>query len=322
MDDRLPSSCSPGLAWRWQTPDGLGYLGSRQNTMSASKETSSNLTYRREVASGERFAFGRNWQQFLRIIDDTRIQHARDSLSRMLREPTLAGRFLDIGCGSGLFSLAARQLGARVHSFDFDAESVACAVELRRRYFRGDMEWTIEQGSVLDEGYMASLGTFDVVYSWGVLHHTGRMWDGIDAACRRVEAGGKLFIALYNDLGSRSARWRAIKRMYNQLPGPMRPVFTGLVMTPGETKALVRATLNGRPASYLKLWSAYNDRGMNRWRDMVDWVGGYPYEVATPEQVFDFCRERGFSLFNLKCGGVGLGCNEFVFERGLVREQA
>ena len=274
------------------------------------------LTAGDEVARGERFAFGKNWRQFLQIIDETRIGQAEESLSRMLREPTLAGRtFLDIGCGSGLFSLAAMRLGATVHSFDFDADSVACAAELRRRYFPGDARWTVEQGSVLDERYLASLGTFDIVYSWGVLHHTGRMWDAIDAACRRVGPGGKFFIAIYNDLGTRTERWRVIKQTFNRLPASLRPAFTAAVMAPEEAKAIARALLRGRPASYLRLWTGYNDRGMHRWRDMVDWVGGYPYEVATPEAIFEFCRERGFGLLNLRCGGVGLGCNEFVFER-------
>jgi 2-polyprenyl-3-methyl-5-hydroxy-6-metoxy-1,4-benzoquinol methylase len=273
-------------------------------------------SYYTEVARGERFAFGKNWQEFLRIIDETRIRQAEDSLAAMLREPTLVGKsFLDIGCGSGLFSLAARRLGARVHSFDFDADSVACADELRRRYFQGDLQWRIEQASVLEPRYMSALGTFDVVYSWGVLHHTGRMWDATDAACRLVAPGGKLYIALYNDLGTRSTRWRAIKRAYNKLPLFVRPALTAIVMLPQELKAFSRALIKGRPASYFDLWTDDNQRGMNRWRDMVDWVGGYPYEVATPEAVFEFCRQRGFSLTNLRCGGVGLGCNEFVFER-------
>jgi 2-polyprenyl-6-hydroxyphenyl methylase/3-demethylubiquinone-9 3-methyltransferase len=234
----------------------------------------------------------------------------------MLRVPTLVGKnFLDIGCGSGLFSLAARRLGARVHSFDFDADSVACAVELRRRYFPGDLEWAIEQGSVLDADYLHRLGTFDVVYSWGVLHHTGRMWQAIDAVCERVPAGGTLFIALYNDLGSRTARWRHIKQLYTRLPAFARPAFTLSVMLPREFKDFARAAAAGHPGRYVSLWRQYDDRGTNRWRDMVEWVGGYPYEVATPEAVFEFCRQRGLSLTNLHCGGVGLGCNEFVFER-------
>jgi 2-polyprenyl-6-hydroxyphenyl methylase/3-demethylubiquinone-9 3-methyltransferase len=255
------------------------------------------------------------------MVDDTRIRQAEESLATMLRLPTLVGKsFLDIGSGSGLFSLAARRLGARVHSFDFDAESVSCAAELRRRYFPGDLEWTVEQGSVLDATYMHRLGTFDIVYSWGVLHHTGRMWEAVDAACERVAVGGKLFIALYNDLGTRTVRWRHIKKVYNRLPAFARPAFTLAAMLPQEFKDFARAAAAGRPGRYFALWHQYNGRGMNRWRDMVDWVGGYPYEVATPEAVFEFCRQRGFTLTNLRCGGVGLGCNEFVFDR--VQQQA
>jgi 2-polyprenyl-6-hydroxyphenyl methylase/3-demethylubiquinone-9 3-methyltransferase len=287
-------------------------------TQDAPSNTSS---YYAEISRGERFAFGRNWQAFLRMVDDTRIRQAEESLATMLRLPTLVGKsFLDIGSGSGLFSLAARRLGARVHSFDFDAESVSCAAELRRRYFPGDLEWTVEQGSVLDATYMHRLGTFDIVYSWGVLHHTGRMWEAVDAACERVAVGGKLFIALYNDLGTRTVRWRHIKKVYNRLPAFARPAFTLAAMLPQEFKDFARAAAAGRPGRYFALWHQYNGRGMNRWRDMVDWVGGYPYEVATPEAVFEFCRQRGFTLTNLRCGGVGLGCNEFVFDR--VQRQA
>jgi 2-polyprenyl-3-methyl-5-hydroxy-6-metoxy-1,4-benzoquinol methylase len=272
--------------------------------------------YEKEIARGERFEFGRNWRRFLRVLDPPRIQRAEDSLVSMLRESSLSGRhFLDIGCGSGLSSLVARRLGARVHSFDFDAESVWCAEELRKRFFPGDPHWTIARGSVLDGAYMQSLGTFDVVYSWGVLHHTGRMWDAVDAACRAVAPQGKLFIALYNDLGTRTRRWRFIKQTYNRLPTALRPLFTALAIAPQEAKDAARALAAGRPGDYLQSWTGCNDRGMNRWRDAVDWVGGFPYEVATPEAIFDFCRARGFELTAMKCGGVGLGCNQFVFDR-------
>src|SRR5213596_3696991 len=125
-----------------------------------------------EIAEGERFEFGKNWSYFLAVLDDARIARAEESLKTMLEVKNLKGKsFLDIGSGSGLFSLAARRLGARVHSFDYDPVSVACARELRREYFPGDQEWTIEEGSALDQNYIKSLGHFDVVYSWGVLHH-------------------------------------------------------------------------------------------------------------------------------------------------------
>src|SRR6202008_5083280 len=195
-------------------------------------------SYRKEVDFGERFAFGRNWASFLSVLDENRIRVAEQSLQGMLAMRDLQGlRFLDIGSGSGLLSLAARRLGARVHSFDFDPQSVACTTELRRRYFPNDTHWTIEEGSALDKNYVSSLGLFDVVYSWGVLHHTGRMWDGLTNAMLAVRPGGRLFVAIYNDTGSQSARWHWIKRTYNGMPRSLKPAFALLASLPEEGKA-------------------------------------------------------------------------------------
>jgi 2-polyprenyl-3-methyl-5-hydroxy-6-metoxy-1,4-benzoquinol methylase len=273
----------------------------------------------REVAGGERFAFGENWARFLRVLDEERIAAAEQALQAMLELPRFDGlRFLDIGSGSGLSSLAARRLGARVHSFDYDPQSVASTTELRRRYFPGDIDWTIERGSALDAGYLGTLGTFDIVYSWGVLHHTGRMWEGLEKAIIPVSpGGGKLLVAVYNDTGTQARRWHAIKRTYNRLPQPLRAPFAVLVSLPEEAKAFARAATRLRPGDYLRGWAEYrNRRGMSRWHDIVDWVGGYPYEYAKPEEIFDFYKARGFTLTKMRCGGVGLGCNEFVFKRG------
>jgi 2-polyprenyl-6-hydroxyphenyl methylase/3-demethylubiquinone-9 3-methyltransferase len=217
-----------------------------------------------------------------------------------------------------LFSLAARRLGARVFSFDYDPQSVACTAELRRRYFPHDGAWKIETGSVLNEAYVQGLGQFDVVYSWGVLHHTGALWRALDLAGTRVAAGGQLFIAIYNDMGRQSARWLQLKKLYNRLPAWLHAPYTCVVMLPSELRAALAALLAGRPGEYGRLWRGGPARGMNRWRDMVDWVGGYPYEYAKPEEIFEFYHARGFQLTKLLCGGVGLGCNEFVFHRSPV----
>jgi 2-polyprenyl-6-hydroxyphenyl methylase/3-demethylubiquinone-9 3-methyltransferase len=275
-------------------------------------------SFNEEVQQGQRFQFGENWSVFLKVLDDERIEEAEASLREMLDLQDLTGlRFLDIGSGSGLFSLAAVRLGAaHVYSFDYDPSSVGCAQELRQRYASADAGWTIGQGSALDAEYLRSLGQFDIVYSWGVLHHTGDMWTALENTVGAVADGGRLFISIYNDQGPRSHLWRMVKRLYNALPAPLRVPFTLLVMVPREGLTALKATALGRPQDYVRGWTNYKrSRGMSRWHDLVDWVGGYPFEVATPEQIFDFARTRGFTLERLRTCGGGLGCNQFVFRR-------
>lgn len=266
--------------------------------------------HRVEVAAGKRFRFGRNWARFLERINGQRILQARLSLCRTLGVETLAGKtFIDVGCGSGLFSLAARQLGAQVVSFDFDPESVACARKLKQAFFGADLNldnaWQIREGSVLDRDFLAQFGKHDVVYSWGVLHHTGRMWQALDNLVPMVRPGGRLFIALYNDQGWVSHYWTLVKRLYNRSRLLALLAVIAHLSYPFMASVVVRA-LSGRLTA---------ERGMSAWHDYLDWLGGYPFEVARPEEVFSFFRERGFVLIYLNTCGGRQGCNEFVFER-------
>lgn len=262
--------------------------------------------YAQEIAAGQRFEFGKNWARFLKHINAERIELAKASLQSMLQAESLAGRtFLDIGCGSGLSSLAARQLGARVHSFDYDYQSVACAKELRERFFRNDPDWTIETGSVLDEAYLASLNRYDVVYSWGVLHHTGAMWRALGNVASLVNPGGLLFIALYNDQGWISDYWKFMKERYNR--GRVQQSLVIALHFP-YLMMLVPLIQLAKGTFHLK-------RGMSRWHDFLDWLGGLPIEVALPDVVSAFFRQRGFSQERLHACGRRHGCNEYVFRK-------
>ena len=270
-----------------------------------------------EIGGGERFPFGENWERFLNVLNEQRIRQAVDSLQAKLGVDQLRDKsFLDIGCGSGLFSLAAKRLGAKVLSFDYDPQSVACTKELKRRYFENTNDWEIQAGSVLDINYLRSLGKFDIVYSWGTLHHTGDMWAALANIDVNVAENGTLFLALYNDQGGALKRWHTIKRMYNHLPKFLKLPFAVLIYLPLELEWFLINLVRGRPQAYFaNIFSYSKNRGMSWWHDKIDWIGGYPFEVSKPEQIFDFYKKLGYSLEVLKTNGGALDCNEYVFQR-------
>lgn len=259
-----------------------------------------------EIQQKKRFSFGKNWQFLIKIIDEKKIKAAQKNLLKSLRLHDLKGMtFLDIGCGSGLFSLAAYSLGATVLSFDYDPISVQCTNELKNKYFPNANNWIIEEGSVLDQEYLQRLGSFNIVYSWGVLHHTGNMWK----ALKNLDAISfdYLFIAIYNDQGLFSKYWHLVKRTYNS--NIIFRLF--LIIAHWPYLFLFRFMKS-------KIQNKIETRGMNIWIDMFDWLGGFPFEVASPEKIIHFFYNQKLICHHLKTCRGRFGCNEYVFVKSKV----
>jgi SAM-dependent methyltransferase len=263
------------------------------------------------------FSFGENWQKFLdRTIDETQIEHACERTRKFLQLDSLRGlTFIDIGCGSGLFSYVAHRLGAaRIISFDVDPRSVDCC--RRMKELAGSPEgWEIHHGSILDSDFVRGLPAADVVYSWGVLHHTGNMWQAIRNAASLVRPGGRFAIAIYNKVEYRTLKawrgsygWLRLKRTYNR-GGPIvkRAMEVGLA-----SKHIAGMILRLRnPLSEMRAYSS--KRGMNWWRDHIDWLGGYPYEFATTGELFTFCHQQAGLRLEGLTSATSTGCHELLF---------
>ncbi len=248
------------------------------------------------------FSFGRNWQKYLDSMPETAVertvQYVRDWLGD-LKGLTL----LDIGSGSGLTALAAHRLGATVRTFDADPASVAATERL------AGGKWENGAGSILDKDFVASLGTFDVVSSWGVLHHTGDVWTAIDNAASLVRPGGRLWIALYTRTHAERRSLRT-KRMYNVSPDVVKRVWRGAY---GIAK-LGKATLR---RDFHPMRRYQEERGMSWWRDTEDWLGGLPYQPVGPGEVLARLRPSGFDLERLH-DALGEGRTDVYLFRRIV----
>ncbi|MCG2726733.1 MAG: class I SAM-dependent methyltransferase [Elusimicrobia bacterium] len=266
------------------------------------------------MSDKNRFDFGKNWMKFIRYIDEKKIEEAVKSLQSNLKAENLKGKtFIDVGCGSGLFSLAAMRLKAdRVISFDFSEGSVNATRCLKANYHKDNDKWIIMQGSVLNKELVLSLGKFDIVYSWGVLHHTGDMYQALENVIPLVKSDGQLFIAIYNNQGIVSSIWKKVKLVHNKLPDIFKLPYVFLIAFAFEFKCALVSMVRGK-SPFHRL--SDSKRGMSIFIDWVDWIGGYPFEVACPEKIFNFYREKGFSLEVLKTCGGGYGNNEFVFRK-------
>lgn len=256
------------------------------------------------------FQFGENWSAYSKRIGEVEVEEAKRALLNLIPAKDLEGAsFLDIGSGSGLHSLAAHALGAKdITAVDIDDNSVATTRAVLARY---GVPARVERMSVFESD---ALGQFDIVYSWGVLHHTGDMWRAVREAAKHVKPSGLFVIALYQKTPLCGA-WTMEKRFYTASPKPVQKLLSGIY---GAAKLAALPLVGINPVKYVRDYREV--RGMNFWHDVHDWVGGYPYESSTPEETRDFVVGLGFKpvkIGDLKPGvGIfGTGCAEYVFRR-------
>jgi SAM-dependent methyltransferase len=267
------------------------------------------------VGSLDQFGFGENWVSFVSVVDEGRVAEAAKSLSRLMGANEFASRtFLDVGGGSGLHMIAALRLGAsRADGFDIDPNSVAAA-EILLPTYAPDSPWSVRKASILDENG-SHPATYDIVYSWGVLHHTGDLWRSTENCLRLVSEGGFFVTAVYSRTPLCRV-WLLEKRIYTRSPKPIQRLIRSLY----KAIYLAGILLSRRdPRRYLKDYKS--NRGMDWSHDVHDWLGGYPYQSAAPQETIDFMEARGFRLVRSfqkvprLWGVLGTHCDEFVFKR-------
>jgi len=259
------------------------------------------------------FDFGRNWTHYsASALTTSRVKFAREAFCELTSGIELESRsFLDVGFGQGLAALCAADAGATVYCLDVNPRC-AEALELTSQYFLPEAkeQLTLILGSILSEADVRALreksgsdsGGYDVVHSWGVLHHTGDLQQAFANCADLVKPGGHLITAIYNRHWS-SPLWERIKRLYCRLPFLGQKMMIGLFLPVIYLAKLLVTRRN----------PLEKERGMDFLVDIVDWVGGYPYEYAAIDEVLDLGVRNGLQMLQVTPARVPTGCNEFVF---------
>jgi 2-polyprenyl-6-hydroxyphenyl methylase/3-demethylubiquinone-9 3-methyltransferase len=259
------------------------------------------------------FEFGENWVDYSNLIGTKELIASMEKLDNLIGIENIEGKtVLDIGSGSGIHSLSFLKLGAQnVEAFDYDLNSVRTTSEVILKHW-SNMNWSSSFGDILS--YDLNLKRYDLVYSWGVLHHTGDLDLALKNASKLVSENGLFVVALYKKTPM-CGIWKIEKYLYTHSGQKIREVFLQIY------KTFFKLGLAIRGKSYQEHSESYSSkRGMTLENDMIDWLGGYPYESISEKEVIRLLKIQGFDLIDSKpstarTGILGSGCSEFVFRR-------
>lgn len=253
-----------------------------------------------------RFDFGKNWQSYSHnALTPERIEQARQDFRQLVDGIDLQNKhFIDIGFGQGLSLIVASEMGASTLGIDIDELNIL-ALKTTLKLMGSTKLPKVQVESILNPSFVGeNKGRFDIVHSWGGLHHTGNMRQALVNSCSLVADNGYFICSIYNQHWS-SFLWKGVKWSYNYMPPMLQPLMVWLFY----------------PIIYLAKWIVTGknpkrkQRGMDFYHDVVDWVGGYPYEYASEHQIQKMVSEQGFKMLAVFPARVPTGANEYIFRK-------
>jgi SAM-dependent methyltransferase len=238
-------------------------------------------------------SFGFQWQLYARTqLDDASSQRSERAFRRRtgFRPEDLAGKLvLDVGCGMGRFAEVATRWGAHVVGIDLSLASEVAAKNLAERTA------TIFQADVFKLPFAP--GSFDYIYSIGVLHHTPDCEKAFMGLPKLLKPGGQIAIWLYSAYNP----WYRMSDVYRKVTKRMKPQtlhkFCRLVVPLyGLHQGLKKIPLVGRLASSSLAWlvpMSHNKDATWRVLDTFDWYSPWYQSKHTYEEVFRWFEDCG-----------------------------
>ncbi|HVL31162.1 MAG TPA: class I SAM-dependent methyltransferase [Solirubrobacteraceae bacterium] len=238
-------------------------------------------------------SFGSEWTQL--EYDTDRVWGQSLELRReiALREldceaADLEGKLvLDAGCGAGLLSYLLWEMGARVVAAD-----ITTSVNAAQRYLRSRGADGVDfvQADLLNPPFRA--GSFDIVFSGGVLHHNPDTRAALDAIAPLVAPGGQIYAWLYGPTPGLAHRVRTLVR---KVVVPLPPTAQRSLMRVWTAQSIARQQLRRRTGR------ARPDDGVTYREKLVTLLDHYTPRYRwehTPEELSAWYRELGLAHVN------------------------